>query len=239
MEYGAGVRQRLTVRRLTGKVAIEFRKVFATVLINRSPLCGTTFASWDDTPLPYFCHRHNLTWRNERAVEIPLIVEFLRIHGHGAGLEFGNVLNHYGLGESRTVIDRYETAEGVTNIDVLDIDPDLRFDYIFSISTLEHVGWDEATRNPDKAEHAYNHLRSLLGPNGRMLITIPLGHHDRLDELVAKGQLATTRQMTLVRETNRWRRFDGVEHHPYEVGRGARAIWVAEVGPVAPLTLTH
>jgi hypothetical protein len=236
MEYGAGVKQRLTVHRIAAKAGIECRRMLAPLLIRRSPLCGATFTGWDDAELPYFCHRHNLTWRNERAIEIPVVVDFLRRHGRGVGLEFGNVLNHYGLGENRTVVDRYEAAEGVTNIDVLDIDPNARFDYIVSISTLEHVGWDEGPRDPDKAGSAYEYLRSLLSTEGRMLITVPLGHHDRLDELVATGQLATIRQMTLIRESDGWRRFDGVERHPYEIGRGARAVWIAEVGPIIPTT---
>ncbi len=232
MDYGASIRQRLTASRLSEKVAIEFRKVLAPLLIRRSPLCGATFTGWDGAELPYFCHRHNVTWRNERAVELPVAVDFLYRHGDGTGLEFGNVLNHYGLGKPRTVIDRYETAAGVTNIDVLDIDPRLRFDYIVSISTLEHVGWDETPREPGKAELAYQHLRSLLAPGGRMLITIPLGHHEHLDELVAARRIDVFRQMTLVRESHGWRRVDGVEHHPYEPRRGARSVWIAEVGPM-------
>src|SRR3954451_22447894 len=66
-----------------------------------------------------FVHRYNETWRNERAVEVPLVVEALDAH---PVLEVGNVLGHYGHC-GHTVVDKYERAPGVLNVDVLDFAP--------------------------------------------------------------------------------------------------------------------
>lgn len=51
------------------------------------------------------------------------------------------------------VVDKYEGAPGVRNVDVLD-NEDGDLDYVASISTLEHVGWDEQERDADKALRA-------------------------------------------------------------------------------------
>src|SRR5262245_21627467 len=45
--------------------------------------------------LPYFRHRYNMTWRNERCIEIPIAQEFLNRHKGKRVLEIGNVLSHY------------------------------------------------------------------------------------------------------------------------------------------------
>jgi SAM-dependent methyltransferase len=228
MDYGAGLRRRLTPARVASKFAIELRKVAAPVLIRTSPLHGRRFESWDGNELPYWCHRHNLTWRNERAVEIPVAMEFLRGHGTGRGMEFGNVLSHYGLRGGWDVVDRYEAADRVTNVDIVDFEPAAPFDFIVSLSTLEHVGWDEAPRDPDKVERAFARLRSLLTPDGAMLITAPLGYYPHLDALLVAGALPVERQMTLVRENGLWHRVEVVEPRPFDHrgGTGAGALWV-------------
>src|SRR5579872_7186960 len=65
----------------------------------------------------YFWHRYNATWRNERAVEIPIAREFIAQSRGGNVLEVGNVLSHYGPVQ-HDVLDKYEKAEGVINEDV-------------------------------------------------------------------------------------------------------------------------
>lgn len=121
-------------------------------------------------------HPYNSTASNERAIELPIAFDF--IAGHTNVLEVGNVLGHY---QDRTwaCVDKYEQAPGVTNLDVLDISG--TYDRIVSVSTIEHVGWDEPTRDPAKAIRAITHLRSLLAPGGALLITIPTGWNSFLD----------------------------------------------------------
>lgn len=144
--------------------------------------------TFDGRTYPLFSHRYNRTWTNERAVEIPLARAFLT----GRVLEVGNVLSHYG--HSHTVVDKYEQAPGVLNVDVLDYHPDERFDRIVAVSTMEHVGWDEEPREPGKAGAAITHLRSLLAPDGRLLVTVPLGHNPPLDEQIRSGVLDPERE---------------------------------------------
>lgn len=138
----------------------------------------------------YMATRYNTTWLNERAVEIPIakkLVDDAVAHGLRV-LEVGNVLQHYG-DYKHTVVDKYEQAEGVLNTDIVEYSPDEKFDLIVSISTIEHVGWDETPREPGKVLRALEHLRSLMAPGGRMLITFPPGYNSFLDGQLRDGKL--------------------------------------------------
>ena len=111
-----------------------------TVLRNR----GGGFAL-DGVRRPYHYARYNLTWLNERAVELPLALEV--VHRGGRILEVGNVLAHYGeLGHE--VVDRYERAPGVRNIDVLSLEPGREWDRVVSISTVERVASTTSPATP-------------------------------------------------------------------------------------------
>lgn len=149
----------------------------------------------------YFFHHYNKTWRSERAIEIPLAREFIR-QNRGATriLEVGNVLNHYYPDFQHDVVDKYEIAPGVMNFDAADFKPPQKYGLVVSISTLEHVGWDEEPRDPEKAARAYlNLVENCLAPGGRLLFTVPLGHHPRLDESIRNGQLPLTERHFLKR----------------------------------------
>jgi hypothetical protein len=62
----------------------------------------------------YFVHKYNTTWKNERAVEVPIIWDIVREHYRWEKrvLEVGNVLSHY-FRVFHGVLDKYEVAEGV------------------------------------------------------------------------------------------------------------------------------
>jgi hypothetical protein len=138
----------------------------------------------------YFYHRYNNTCETERCVEIPIARDFLERRGTANVLEIGNVLNHY-RHFSHTVVDKYETAEGVLNVDVRDFAPTQKYDAIISISTIEHVGWDEEPVDPEKAICSIERLREMLNPSAKMLISFPIGHNARLDQAIADGTLAS------------------------------------------------
>jgi SAM-dependent methyltransferase len=116
----------------------------------------------------------------------------------------------------------------VRNLDVFDIEGS--FDLIVSVSTLEHVRHDPPEDfEPDGAMRALAHLRSLLKPGGRMLVTVPTGHNRFLDGALASGATGAERACTLVRDMDGWRRTDMVECRPY--GRTqpwAEAVWFGE-----------
>lgn len=176
-------------------------------------------------------HLHNRTWRNERAVEVPLALAFLERHT-GPVLEVGNVLAHYGR-TGHVVVDKYERRPGVVNDDVVDYRPADRFGAIVSLSTLEHVGWDEEPRDADKIPAAVRHLRSLLLPAGRMFVTCPVSYNPHLDALIRAGALGADREAFLVRRAGAWVEAD--QDRAFAVatmGRyGGSAVWVAELPP--------
>lgn len=128
----------------------------------------------------YFVHPYNATWRNERAVEIPIALRAMR----GTTLEVGNVLWHYGV-RGHPVVDKYERAPNVTNLDVLEYEPRERYDSIVTISTVEHMGFEEEVDDPGKPRRAVDHLASLLAPGGGLLATIPLGYNPAATALCA------------------------------------------------------
>lgn len=137
----------------------------------------------DGTELDYFIHPYNHTWVNERAVEIPLLLRYAGEWNNGDTLEVGNVLSHY-FATRHTVIDKYEAAtfRPVVNEDLLEARFDRRFSRIVSISTIEHIGWDEDPREPDKVLRVVPRLRSLLAPRGEAIVTVPVGVNPVLDE---------------------------------------------------------
>jgi hypothetical protein len=145
---------------------------------------------FDGTELPYAIHAYNTTWRNERAVELPIaLAAYERGRTAGASiLEVGNVLAHYGHA-GHAVLDKYEQAAGVRNMDVMDLPDDERYDLIVSISTIEHMGLDEDVREPDKPARATERLTQALNPGGELLATFPMGYNADLDDLVRRGGL--------------------------------------------------
>ena len=159
------------------------------------------------TAYPYFTHHYNATWRNERAVELPLVSAFLDVAPSGARvLEVGNVLRHYGR-TSHVVVDKFETTDGVINQDILEYGEPQSFDVIVAISTLEHVGWDDTPREAGRAERAVAHMRSLLRDGGRLLVSVPIGYNPPLDRAIFQHGLGFRLRHFLQRVSadNRWR----------------------------------
>ncbi len=187
---------------------------------------------------PEFHHPDGRTWLTERAVEVAVARAFLDRAPLGARvLEVGNVLGRYG-GTGHLVIDRYERAPGVLNVDAADYAaPELAFDAIVSVSTLEHVGWDEPERDLGKAERTIAHLRRLLAPGGRMLVTIPLGYHPALDTWILGGAHdADHAEIVRRARGGGWEPVGvadlGKPRYEFDA-RTARAVWIAEFTPVA------
>ena len=184
-----------------------------------------------------FHHRNGRTWLTERAIELPVAMRFVEAFEPSAfGLEVGNVLSRYRAVHHR-VVDKYERASGVENLDVLDIATDRPFDFVVSISTIEHVGWDEPERDLDKPVRAIHHLRSLLQPDGgRLLVTLPLGYNPTVDLMALGGLSGAALGEIFVRDRRlRWTPTDRPE--PYQLRyqfelRSANAVWIAEFGPL-------
>jgi len=170
---------------------------------------GTKTFKFQGQSYKYYCKNYNTTWKNERAVEIPIVWEIVK-NFHGKILEVGNVLSHY-YRFTHDVVDKYEKADGVINQDIVDFHPSQRYDLIVSVSTLEHIGVDEKPVEPKKILNAIENLKSnCLAPGGTMIITVPLGHNSELDRSIKKGSIDLGKQFYLQRlsKNNLWKETD-------------------------------
>jgi hypothetical protein len=161
---------------------------------------------------------YNHSWCNERSVEIPIVWRVIQQYRSENILEVGNVLSHY-FKTRHKVVDKYEKViEGITNQDIVDYKSDVKFDLIASISTIEHIGWDEKPFDPDKSIAAINHLRSMLSSDGTLVITIPIGHNSHLDKYIDESITTFEKVYCLKRITcdNKWIQV------PWEIIRIAR-----------------
>ena len=166
---------------------------------------ATMVFSVQGTSYRYFYHLYNQTCETERTVEIPIVWRVVQANRGKRILEVGNVLSHY-FPVCHDILDKYEHDTGVMNYDVIDFCPTQKYDLIVSISTLEHVGWDEPKRDPLKVARAIENLRGCLAPGGSLVFTVPHGHNTLLDELLERRQLSLTQCLCLKRldEDNRW-----------------------------------
>ena len=136
----------------------------------------------------YFYHNYNYTSGNDRAVEVPIIMNLVTQYKDKDILEVGNVLSHY-FTFNHDIVDKYEKADWVINEDIINYKPDKKYDLIVAISTLEHVGWDEDPKDPDKIPAAVAHLKNLLKKDGKLVFTIPVGYNPNLDNLLQEKKL--------------------------------------------------
>lgn len=172
---------------------------------------GMAFIGLGGVELLYCADEYNASRTNERAVEIPVAIHWISPQ-EGLGLEVGNVLSHY-MPRLWTCVDAFERGPGVLNVDILDFEPDERYDWIVSISTVEHIGWEG--RGPDedadvsKSLWAIEHMRSLLAPGGRMLLSFPTGIHPGLDEAAGSGAFNAESEVFMLRTDDATERCPG------------------------------
>lgn len=142
----------------------------------------------DNAEYPYTIHPHNYTWTNERSVELSIAGRALEDNKSCRTLEVGNVTKHY-FETTHDVVDKYEKADGVFNVDVVDFSPKQKYEFVLAISTLEHVGWDRDRKEPEKILAAVEKLKQLLVPGGKLLITVPIGFNYFLDGFINDDKL--------------------------------------------------
>jgi hypothetical protein len=147
---------------------------------------------FENQELKYFYSEYNVTWKNERAVEIPIVCHLLKTRT-GKLLEVGNVLSHY-FDNNHDVVDKFEKGDGVLNEDITEVRLAKNYDTIVSISTLEHIGWDENAKgkrlnDQEKIPRAIDAMKNFLLPGGTIIITVPIGFNPHLDKLIGKRKL--------------------------------------------------
>lgn len=171
----------------------------------------------------YFNHKYNFTWKNERTVEVPILWSIVKNNKNKRILEIGNVLAHY-YQIHHDVLDKYEIAPAVINEDVVTFKPKGKYDLIVSVSTLEHVGWDEIPRERLKILHAIENLKRMLKNKGKLIFTIPIGQNAYLDSLLKNHKIKFNEVHFLKRysSSNLWKEAtwdevkDVVYNYPYQ-----------------------
>jgi hypothetical protein len=168
---------------------------FVAVLPRRSVVIGGA-----EVDLDYGFRRWN--WRSERALEIGLARRAMRNREPEDVLEVGNVLAFAGL-SGHTVVDKYELGDGVLNVDIIEYRPTRRFGLVICISTLEHIGWDEIPRDPNKAAAA---MRTMCDMGDSLLMTIPVGWHRQLEREFVAGPFDLIELAVKTSRLARWER---------------------------------
>jgi hypothetical protein len=172
-----------------------------TADLNRRP---KSYFHFEGKELPYLIHPYNLSWVNERTVEIPVILDYIKNSKAKNILEVGAVLKHY-TKINWEILDKFEKGTGITNQDIVDFKPDKKYDLIISISTLEHVGYDDENK-PEKIELAIKEIKKWLSKNGKMIVTVPLGYNKHMDNLIFSNKFGFNKMyfMKRVSRKNKW-----------------------------------
>lgn len=135
---------------------------------------------------PYFIHYRS--WASERVIEIPIVMDY--IDKNKKILEVGNVLSQF-TNIWWDVVDKYECGERIINEDIIEFKPKEKYDLIISVSTVEHIGFNEDVGGGEKPKDSCNinktidvidNLKKCLKPDGTMVTTIPLGYNKQMDE---------------------------------------------------------
>lgn len=157
----------------------------------------------------YFYHPYNRTIASERIVEIPLakgIVNYFEQKNKEI-LEVGNVMTHY-FPISHDILDKYEKGDGVINKDVVNVKLQKKYDLIFSISTMEHVGWTYGEKkDPEKFLRSIENLKKHLAKNGTLMVTFPLFYRSDLSTLIINRKMPFNKEYFMERTSfwNEWR----------------------------------
>jgi SAM-dependent methyltransferase len=150
----------------------------------------------------------NNLMHSERPVELAIARSYLVPAQHAGAyiLEVGNTLKQYMPGY-QVVVDKFDQSGGVYAVDIMDFKPPQKFDLVISISTVEHIGWDEdcenrlpeALRDTGKSLRAIEHMKSLRKPGGSLVVTWPFGFHPTLDRMVLDGTVTMDTKLFMQR----------------------------------------
>lgn len=104
-------------------------------------------------------------------------------------LEIGNVISHYYL-TNWDILDKFEQSNGIINEDVENFKPQKKYDLIISISTFEHVGYDDDIVDPRKITRVLNNFKhNCLNKKDMILFTTPIGYNKDFNELIFKNKI--------------------------------------------------
>lgn len=160
----------------------------------------------------YSREKYNLSWRNERAVEIPIFQQLVRENIKANILEVGCVLKWYKSSPKSNwiIIDKFEKFDNTINLDIIDYNPRKKFDLILSISTMEHVGLEDGSLDVYKVIKAINHIvANCLSKKGKFIFSIPIGYNKYLDNQIFSKRIHLSKTYYfLKRGNNEWTEVD-------------------------------
>ncbi|MBN2000040.1 hypothetical protein JW935_20985 [candidate division KSB1 bacterium] len=167
--------------------------------------------NYQSTSFPYFIHYYNKTWTNERAVEIPIAKHWYQQYKSKNILEIGNVLSHY-MKLNHTVVDKYDIRPSsyIIGQDIVEYISPTLYDLILSISTFEHIGFDENPQEPEKLTNAFVKVRSLLNQEGVAIITVPVNYNPYLDKYIKDNysQFSAVTCFKRISKANEWKQIE-------------------------------
>lgn len=174
------------------------RVLFAPAII---PLLPKKQFEFNGRSLNCFYHRYNMTWAGERCIEIPIAKSYLDQFPGKRVLEVGNVLSHY-FPVDHDILDKFEKRPGIINEDIIGFAPAKQYELILSISTFEHIGFDdeaeESSRQKIQSAIAACKTR-LLAPGGKLVVTVPVGYNPELDQMMERGELSASAEFYMRR----------------------------------------
>ena len=194
------------------------------------------------------------SWSDERAIEIPWVLSrYVRERRVlDVGTAFAEQLYVEGLhelaAEELVTVDLAEPATVIADARDLPFEAG-RFDAVFCVSTLEHIGRDNATydvdapRDPAGDAAALRELRRVLAPEGKLLVSVPTGVDDDQGWQVQREPLAWIARFEdagflvyedelYIRREDGWRTATLAEAAAARYGdHGAGAVLLAELRP--------
>ncbi len=104
------------------------------------------------------------------------------------------------------VVDKYEKGRGIINEDINTYLPKNKFDLIVSISTFEHIGFDDSGGNSfKKILSSFKKTTSLLKKNGKFIFTVPIGYNPSMDKIIRENGFKFKKELFLKRaSSNFW-----------------------------------
>lgn len=159
-------------------------------------------------------------WRTERGIELAIAKRALQQHRPDDVIEIGNVLPLAGH-DDHLVVDKYEQGPNVVNEDIVEFTPDRKYPLVISVSTLEHVGWDEVPVDPGKASRALTNMASIVAEGGGMLVTIPVAFHPEFEDFFVSDESPFDAIDLLVKtsRTAEWEQRPVEERHAIRYGQ--------------------
>ncbi len=205
---------------------------YISVPINKILKYNKSFI-FNDSEYFYFVHDYNMTWNNERTIEIPIIKQILGMHTYRhiynyksiklyrRILEVGNVLSHY-TKPQWDIVDKFDTSKNVIKEDITEFKPVDKYNLIVSISTFEHIGFDDDVKNTNKVLEAFNNLKNnCLKPDGLIALSISLGYNKDIDNKIYENIFGFDYIFYLKRisKSNEWRQVSKEETFGSEHGK--------------------